>query len=50
MIKGYHAEEREDGVFAGGVDRLLQNVMKSLTMTSVLSRHRRQCWGWCRQL
>ena len=36
VIKGYHAEERESMVFAGGVERLLQNVMKSLTMTSVL--------------
>ena len=36
VIKGYHAEEREAGVFSGGVDRLLANVMKSLTMTSVL--------------
>jgi subfamily B ATP-binding cassette protein MsbA len=37
VIKGYHAEEREAGVFAGGVERLLANVMKSLTMTSALS-------------
>ena len=37
VVKGYHAEEREHEVFAGGVERLLQNVMKSLTMTSVLS-------------
>ena len=37
VIKGYHAEEREAQVFAGGVDRLLANVMKSLTMTSTLS-------------
>ena len=37
VIKGYHAEYREATVFSGGVDRLLQNVMKSLTMTSVLS-------------
>jgi ABC-type multidrug transport system fused ATPase/permease subunit len=37
VIKGYHAEEREAGVFAIGVERLLANVMKSLTMTSVLS-------------
>jgi subfamily B ATP-binding cassette protein MsbA len=36
VIKGYHAEEREAGVFSAGVDRLLSNVMKSLTMTSVL--------------
>ena len=37
VVKGYHAEEREHKVFAAGVDRLLSNVMKSLTMTSVLS-------------
>jgi subfamily B ATP-binding cassette protein MsbA len=37
VIKGYHAEEREAGVFSTGVERLLSNVMKSLTMTSSLS-------------
>ena len=37
VIKGYHAESREHDVFSGGVERLLNNVMKSLTMTSVLS-------------
>src|ERR1700722_9736779 len=37
VIKGYHAEDREAIVFSGGVERLLQNVMKSLTMTSTLS-------------
>ena len=37
VIKGYHAEDREAGVFAVGVGRLLDNVMKSLTMTSALS-------------
>jgi len=36
VIKGYHAEEREASVFAAGVERLLANVMKSLTMTSAL--------------
>ncbi len=36
VIKGYHAEDREASVFSEGVDRLLQNVMKSLTLTSVL--------------
>jgi ABC-type multidrug transport system fused ATPase/permease subunit len=36
VIKGYHAEEREATVFAAGVERLLANVMKSLTTTSVL--------------
>ena len=37
VIKGYHAEDREAGVFAVGVERLLANVMKSLTLTSTLS-------------
>jgi ABC-type multidrug transport system fused ATPase/permease subunit len=37
VIKGYHAEEREASVFSKGVDRLLANVMRSLTMTSALS-------------
>ncbi|MGA3334375.1 MAG: ABC transporter ATP-binding protein [Terracidiphilus sp.] len=37
VIKGYHAEGREAKVFSGGVERLLENVMKSLTMTSILS-------------
>ena len=37
VVKGYHAEEREAGVFSAGVERLLANVMKSLTMTSLLS-------------
>ena len=36
VIKGYHAEEREAAVFGVGVERLLANVMKSLTMTSAL--------------
>jgi len=36
VIKGYHAEAREANVFSAGVERLLQNVMKSLTMTSFL--------------
>jgi ABC-type multidrug transport system fused ATPase/permease subunit len=36
VIKGYHAEEREASVFSGGVDRLLKNVISSLTMTSTL--------------
>lgn len=37
VVKGYHAEEREHQVFSAGVERLLTNVMRSLTMTSVLS-------------
>ncbi len=36
VIKGYHAESREHAVFSSGVERLLANVMKSLTMTSLL--------------
>lgn len=37
VVKGYHAEDREAGVFAGGVERLYQNVARSLTQTSLLS-------------
>ena len=37
VVKGYHAEEREEGVFAIGVQRLLDNVLKTLTATSLMS-------------
>lgn len=37
VIKGYHAENREAQVFTGGVQRLLANVMKSLTAISLMS-------------
>jgi subfamily B ATP-binding cassette protein MsbA len=37
VIKGYHGEEREARVFSAGVQRLLANVIKSLTATSMLS-------------
>ena len=36
VVKGYHAEEREAEVFGQGVQRLLDNVFKSLTMMSVM--------------
>ncbi len=37
VVKGYHAEDREEQVFATGVQRLLDNVLKTLTATSVMS-------------
>ena len=37
VVKGYHAEEREASVFSVGVHRLLDNVMRSLTATSLMS-------------
>src|SRR5438445_3110810 len=37
VIKGYHAEQREESVFATGVRRLLENVMRTLTATSLMS-------------
>jgi len=37
VVKGYHAEEREAAVFAGGVRRLLANVEASLTAMSFMS-------------
>ena len=36
VVKGYHAERREEQVFSGGVMRLLANVMRTLTATSVM--------------
>jgi len=36
VVKGYHAEQRESEVFGKGVQRLLDNVFKSLTMMSVM--------------
>jgi len=37
VVKGYHAEGREEQVFFGGVQRLLDNVLKTLTATSLMS-------------
>ena len=35
-VKGYHAEQREQDVFAAGVKRLLDNVLATLTAQSVM--------------
>ncbi len=37
VVKGYHAEEREHDVFTKGVQRLLDNVIRSLTTMSMMS-------------
>jgi ABC-type multidrug transport system fused ATPase/permease subunit len=37
VVKGYHAEDREEGVFASGAQRLLDNILKTLTTTSLMS-------------
>ena len=37
VIKGYHAEAREGEVFAAGVGRILSNILKTLTATSMMS-------------
>jgi subfamily B ATP-binding cassette protein MsbA len=37
VVKGYHAEQREESVFGKGVHRLLDNVMRTLTATSLMS-------------
>jgi ABC-type multidrug transport system fused ATPase/permease subunit len=37
VVKGYHAEDREERVFGAGVQRLLENVLKTLTATSLMS-------------
>ena len=37
VVKGYHAETREEAVFARGVRRLLDNVLQSLTVIAGMS-------------
>ncbi len=37
VVKGYHAERQEAGVFSAGVDRLLQNILRSLSGISLLT-------------
>ena len=37
VVKGYHAEDSEARVFAGGVQRLLANVVSSLTAQSIMT-------------
>jgi ABC-type multidrug transport system fused ATPase/permease subunit len=37
VVKGYHAEDSEANVFATGANRLLQNVISSLTAQSLMS-------------
>ncbi len=37
VVKGYHAEAREEKIFATGVQRLLENILKTLTATSLMS-------------
>ncbi len=37
VVKGYHAEEREEKVFQSGVQKLLDNVLQTLTATSLMS-------------
>ncbi len=37
VVKGYHAEASESKVFAAGVDRLLKNVISSLTAQSLMA-------------
>lgn len=37
IIKGFNAEDQENKTFEGGVDRLYQNVKKSLTATALMT-------------
>jgi ABC-type multidrug transport system fused ATPase/permease subunit len=37
VVKGYHAEAREHRVFGEGVERLLRNVFRTLTASSLMS-------------
>ena len=50
VVKGYHAEAREEAVFAGGVQRLLDNVLKIADRDLADEPLRRRCsWAsWAR--
>ena len=37
VVKGYHAESREQQVFSKGVHKLLDNILKSITAISIMS-------------
>ncbi|MEX2302135.1 MAG: ABC transporter ATP-binding protein [Bryobacterales bacterium] len=37
VVKGYHAEQREENVFGAGVQRMLDNVLSTITGTSLMS-------------
>lgn len=37
VIKGFNAEEQENKIFEEGVERLFQNVKKSLTATAIIT-------------
>jgi ABC-type multidrug transport system fused ATPase/permease subunit len=37
VVKGYHAEDREETILQAGVRRLLDNVLQTLTATSLMS-------------
>lgn len=37
VVKGYHAEKRESSVFARGVQRLLDNILSTMTSTALVS-------------
>lgn len=37
VVKGYHAEEREERIFSSGVQRLLNNVVESVSAVSLLT-------------
>lgn len=45
VIKGYHAEKREEAVFHGGIQRLLVNTLESVTLTSNLNLASVLLWG-----
>lgn len=45
VVKGYHAEEREAEVFAGGVNRLLENAFQTITSFSLMNLARTMLLG-----
>ena len=45
VVKAYRAEDREDAVFAAGIGRVVDNLLRSVDLTSRLNRATGLLWG-----
>jgi subfamily B ATP-binding cassette protein MsbA len=45
VVKAYRGEAREDAIFAGGIQRLIQNHLRSMMLNSTLTLTTGLCWG-----
>ncbi|APR77520.1 Multidrug resistance ABC transporter ATP-binding and permease protein [Minicystis rosea] len=45
VVKAYRAEDREDAVFTAGIGRMVENLLRSVDLTSKLNRATGLLWG-----